>query len=192
MKKSLYLDRSAAQEVQLLADRHHRSWASECTWLLQLGLSASSALPREPWPIDDRSSERRYIYPGDPLATRLDRLLVRLNKRRRRGKTPGSKWTFSAMVRALLMVGTEVEVQIARGLDAALARVESCDAGRVCAQQLATTLLLRHTPEELLQMQRTGPTDDIKATWGRVTMADWPDIVRVAIECADRLADLRA
>jgi len=182
-KRSLYLDQHVAEEIHALAERHERTWASECSWLVRLGLGARKLLPRDPVPVEEACTRRCYFYPDESLGEKLDILLVRMERKRRGAE----RWTFSALVRALLLLGTRVEIQIARGVDAALARLEVEESER--ARDLALTLLCRYSEPELLSMM-DAPPPEVRSAWGNKTVRRWADIVAAALECASRLDNL--
>jgi len=184
MKRSIYMERAVIDDIAALAKKHCRTWASECSWLVMLGLQARKQLPKEPCKVDEGATERKYFYPDDKLCKKLDAQQARLNRRRR--KDP---WTFSAMMRAQLVLGMRIEQQIARGVDAALARMGSDEHTPHIARSLAETLIAKHTVDELIAMRSRCPPD-IRAFWGRRTARRWSEIVGVALECVGLLTQL--
>lgn len=186
MKRSLYLDDSTHLEVQELADRHDRTWSGQVLWLLRLSMAATHLLPDAPDGKLDDESTRRYIYPPKGLAADLDDLLRRANRRKRR-----SRWSFSALARALLRIGIPIEQEIARTIEEVVARLGALRAvvTTATARDLAIVLVSRYDTAALVEM-RAAPVDpSMLKRWG-VDEDTYNDAVGVALEARGHIDTL--
>ena len=187
-KRSFHMDRSASEEIGVLAKAHDRSWSGEMQWLVRLGLRARHLLPAAcPKLEDDR--RRKYFYPSVEVSQELDALLDEKNVNR---PYPGHAWSFSALVRLLSAQGMRVERQIARGVSSAMTRLDSAgEASRApSVRALATTLMLRHSTDTLGDMLGTAPPGDVLLKWGVGVSLGWESAVATALECRARLDEL--
>lgn len=185
-KRSIYMDASSADAIDVLAAAHLRTWSKQLEWLVRLGLRARHLLPDDVPPLDEGKA-RKYFYPGE-IAGVLDELLIAKNALRTDGSKP---WSFSSLIRVLVGQGMRVEQQVARGVDAALARLEAAGVATTepAPRRLAVTLTLNHDAAELLGMLDEPPAD-IVTKWGAWVPAAWQDIVGAALACRGRLDSL--
>lgn len=184
-KRSVYMDDSQADEVGVLAAQHLRSWSQELEWLIRLGLRARHLLPAT-CPRLDEGHARKYFYPPVPLSDELDDLQHALHSNR---PADSPAWSFSSLVRTLVAHGMRIERQIARGVDAAVERLEWSTDRRAPTRALALTLVLRHSAAELIDLL-DGPPDGLRTTWGDEVLARWDDVIAVAVAARAELDKL--
>jgi len=184
-KRSVYMDSSQADEVGVLAERHLRTWSLELEWLIRLGLRARHLLPAA-CPRLDEGQARKYFYPPVALSDELDDLQRDLNDARAEG---AASWSFSSLVRTLVTLGMRIERQIARGIDAAVERLEWSADRKAPTRALALTLVMRYSSEQLVEYLDAPPAH-LGATWGPEVLDRWDDVIAVALDARGRLETL--
>ena len=97
--RSIYLGDAIVADIKDRADACDRSWSQEMVWLLRVGLRVQHMVAATPDDTKDDSRGRHYYYPPEDIDTGVEDL------RRALILKSSSRWTYSAVCRALVTVG---------------------------------------------------------------------------------------